>query len=187
MKTEHILIGLRIVAWAVFLGAIVRTALMIGIIIGSFILPENPNEHNYLPMGLAEFRQTYEVAFWMLMSLTIAIAILHVQLWEKIKDALETIKISNPFTLQMATLFEKTAYLLISIWVVSFIGSTYIRQVSKRTEGLEQIINRISEGMVDGGGFDAGGVYLLNAGIVYIISQIFRRGIEMQQENDLTI
>ncbi|TDB68856.1 DUF2975 domain-containing protein [Arundinibacter roseus] len=187
MKTEHILFGLRIVAWAVFLGAIVRTALMIGYIIAIFVFPDNPIKNNAQPSDLAAFQQTHEVEFWMLMSLIIAIALLHIQLWEKIKDALETIKISNPFTVQMATLFEKTAYLLISIWVVSFIGSIYFRQVSKRTEGLEQIIDRISVGMVDGGGFDAGGVYLLNAGIVYIISQIFRRGIEMQQENDLTI
>ena len=76
--------------------------------------------------------------------------------------------------MEAALLLEKIGYFLISIWIVGTIADNYIQWLAKR------IGQNISELDID---FN----YLFIAGIVYIISQVFKRGVEIQTENDLTV
>lgn len=77
-----------------------------------------------------------------------------------------------------------TGYLLLSIWIISFIGKNYLHSLQKSLAGITELMQSFGYAQA---AFDADGVYLLNAGIVYIIAQIFKRGVELQQENELTI
>lgn len=54
------------------------------------------------------------------------------------------------------------------------IGNGYFDFISKRT-GID-LVNHFNHGE-----------YFFMAGIVYIISQIFKRGVELQEENELTV
>jgi hypothetical protein len=58
--------------------------------------------------------------------------------------------------------------------VARFIGNAYSHYLMKST-GVE----------LDA--FNTSGEYFFIAGMVYIISQVFKRGIEMQEENTLTV
>lgn len=69
---------------------------------------------------------------------------------------------------------EKTAFHLMGIWVVSLVAKTYLNWQSG---DYMQFDFKIGEG----------NNFLFMAAIVYIISQIFKRGIEMQEENELTV
>jgi hypothetical protein len=88
---------------------------------------------------------------------------------------LQKLQLRSPFSMDVTKKLEKLAYLLLGVWVlIAFIGKTYLHYVVKATG-----IN-----LTD---FSSGDEYLFIAGIVYIISQIFKRGIEMQEENQLTV
>lgn len=76
--------------------------------------------------------------------------------------------------MEVAKRLEKVAWLLILVWLVSVFSKGYLGWVSKMTG---EALGNVSDG----------GEFLLVAGIVYVISQIFKRGIEIQEENQLTV
>jgi hypothetical protein len=64
---------------------------------------------------------------------------------------------------------------LLGVWIVSSVfWKIYVYYLSQAT-GIQLAAN------------NTGDEYLFIAGIVYVISQIFKRGIEIQEENQLTV
>lgn len=172
MKTETILPILRVGAWIVYVGAIIRSVMIPVVFVLSRLKGENDFQSNHFWPALSIF------------SLLWAISILHVQVWEKVKDILTEINLKNPFTMMTAYRLISTGYLLLSIWIISFIGKNYLHYLEKSLSSTTEFMQSFDFSLVS---FNVDGVYLLNAGIVYIIAQIFRRGVELQQENELTI
>lgn len=172
MKTERILQILRVGAWIVYIGAIIRTVMLAVVFVLGHLAGEDVFQSDHFVPSIAIF------------SLLLAIAILHVQVWEKVKDILTQINLGNPFSMKTAQQLINTGYLLLSIWIVSFIGKSYVHYLNKSMSGAAEFVKSFDYSLVN---FDVDGVYLLNAGIVYIIAQVFKRGVELQQENELTI
>jgi hypothetical protein len=109
------------------------------------------------------------------MSLTIAVSAIKVLIWYVVFELLSKLKLQSPFTMEVEKKLEKIAYLLLGVWIVSsFFWKTYIHYLSKET-GILLTAN------------NSGDEYLFMAGIIYIISQVFKRGIEIQEENQLTV
>ncbi|MGJ8661481.1 MAG: DUF2975 domain-containing protein, partial [Bacteroidota bacterium] len=85
---------------------------------------------------------------------------------------LTKINLKSPFNLEIALLLEKLSYYILSIWIVDvvvnkyseFLGSKFHLEIS--TSSLE---------------------YIFLGGVIFIIAQIFKRGIEIQTENELTV
>jgi len=172
MKTERILQILRVGAWIVYIGAIIRTVMLAA----AFVI-------SYFKDGI-DFQSSHLFPSIAIFSLLLAIAVLHVQVWEKVKDTLTQINLENPFSMKTSQQMISVAHLLLSVWIVSFISKNYLQYVNKRMVGAADFVQSFDFSLVS---FDVDGVYLLNAGIVYIIAQVFKRGVELQQENELTI
>ncbi|GAB3176802.1 hypothetical protein GCM10027291_39530 [Telluribacter humicola] len=92
--------------------------------------------------------------------------------------------LSSPFTITVANKLLAISYVLLSIWIISFINKSFNHYLNKR---MPEVVNAMGEIGKDLITFNINGAYLLAAGIVYIIAQVFRRGVELQQENELTI
>ncbi|HEV7351332.1 DUF2975 domain-containing protein [Telluribacter sp.] len=173
MRTEQILNILRVVAWIVFIGAIGQATVAAVMIIAfslSESLPDLPAPHVGVLLLLA--------------SSTLTVHVLYAQLWLKIKDLLSEINLSSPFTITVANKLLAISYVMLSIWFISFINMNFNHYLNKR---MPEVVNAMGEIGKDLIAFNINGAYLLAAGIVYIIAQVFRRGVELQQENDLTI
>ena len=109
------------------------------------------------------------------MVLIIAISALKGTIWYLIFNLLEKFQLQSPFSMKVTKQLEKISFLLLGTWfLMGFIGKTYSYYLIKST-GLTMP------------GQNMGDDYFFVAGIVYIISQIFKRGIEMQEENSLTV
>ncbi|MBB5282288.1 hypothetical protein HNQ92_000409 [Rhabdobacter roseus] len=178
MRTERILRILRVVSWWIYIGAIVRALVQVGFFVGLLLSKEGTTPGNLLaqPQGLLLFVLAFSLSFTVVM--------LYVNLWKRVKDVLTRITISNPFTMDIARMLEKTGYLLLTIWIISFIGLNFRHYLKKHFSSLGQALDGIDADLL---GFDARGMYLLAAALVYVISQVFKRGVELQQENELTI
>ena len=88
---------------------------------------------------------------------------------------MEKLQLESPFSMKVTKKLEDIAILLASVWVImGIIGKTYAYYLHRATD-------------LQLPGLESGGEYFFIAGIVYIISQIFKRGIEMQEENQLTV
>ncbi|CAH0994522.1 hypothetical protein EMA8858_00632 [Emticicia aquatica] len=173
-QTEKILKILRIVAWIAFVGSVTIFGLTIATVVISIILPDAKINFSGIIMNQAELRKTHLIAYLFIFSFTLTWAFLNIQLWKSVKNVLYKINMQKPFSMEVANVLEKIGFLLLSIWAVEFISDGYIDYLSKHIEGVEK-------------GFKVSLFYLFNAGIVYIVSQIFKRGVELQEENELTV
>jgi hypothetical protein len=108
------------------------------------------------------------------MSFIIALSVMYLNLWYTVVKLLSKLNLKSPFTYDVSKLLSSIAYGLISIWLVGFIGKNYTDWVSKAYGSSINVISHTNE-------------FLFAAGIVFIISQIFKHGIEIQEENLQTI
>jgi len=75
--------------------------------------------------------------------------------------------------MDVARKLEKISYVLFGTWLVEMLYGAHMSWMMKLTGE--------TFGTLDSGGF------IFMAGLVFIISQVFKRGVEIQAENDLTV
>jgi hypothetical protein len=144
-------------------------------LISSFISPEWAKHTYEADQNLFSIREQSVGFFVFAMCLTIAVFALKALIWYVVLGLLLKLKLQTPFSIEVEKKLERIAYLLLGVWIVNTIfWKTCLYYVSTET-GI-QLATNSSESE-----------YLFMAGIIYIISQVFKRGIEIQEENQLTV
>ena len=173
-RTEKILLGLRFITWIAMLGYSIECGCQIISVIVSFYNPVTAKQIPGINQDLFNILQHDRWYYMYAMVFVIGLSALKVHVWYYVIDLLAKFNLSNPFSIEVMKKLERISYDLFSIWGISVLAKLYIRWVSDKTGERLDIIN-------------VGGEFLFIAGIVYIVSQIFRRGIEIQEENQLTV
>jgi len=83
------------------------------------------------------------------------------------------LNLSHPFTLDIAKLISRISHVALGCGVVSIIANEYCQRLVKK--GFDIPLNW------------GGKEFLFLAGIIFIISIVFQKGIALQTENDLTV
>jgi Protein of unknown function (DUF2975) len=171
-KTERILLIMNILTWMAFIGCVIQAG---AILISYGVSTANPVAAKNLYMGMnyyflrtADFgHYTGIVAF--IVFFLVAKAYIA---WLVIK-VLSRIKLENPFTIEIARRLERISYFIFGMAVMAFAYSAYTEWLSKRFPELTEKISL--------------GDFLFLAGVVFVLAQIFKKGIEIQLENELTV
>jgi Protein of unknown function (DUF2975) len=144
-------------------------------LISSFINPEWAKHTYMVDLNLFSIRDQ-SIGFYVCgMILIIAVSVLKALFWYKVFALLSELKLQAPFSREVVVKLERMAYILFSVWIVSTIfWKTFIFYLTKATSIQLPILHTDDE-------------YLFMSGIIYIISQVFKRGIEIQEENQLTV
>ncbi len=171
-KTQQVLTVLKILAWVAFFGFMVRTgAYLISYVISCF----NPEGAGNLYQGLSllELRQ-YNFAYYSIMvAILIIMSSLKAIVWWMVVKVISKIQLSNPFSLDIAHRLEYISYSLFATWIFALLGSAYAGWLIKYTSQIHEDWNS--------------GEFLFMTGLIFIVSQIFKRGVELQSENELTV
>lgn len=173
MKTEQILNILRVVSWIIFIGLCIKAGALIFSFMVSLFVNSRGSEDLYLGLNLS---QLYEYGKWhyiTMMSLMIAIAGLKANLFFEVVRILTKINMNHPFSKKIAKLIFKMSDIAIQIGIATIAVNIYAKWLKD---------NRVTVG-IDGGISE----FLFLAGILYVVAQIFKRGIELQSENELTV
>jgi len=93
--------------------------------------------------------------------------------WYLVIKTLSHLKLTNPFKMETAQKLEKISYTLFSTWIAGMVSSAHTAWLEKVTDGVQA--DYVS------------GEFIFMAGLVFIISQVFKRGVEIQSENELTV
>ncbi|MBA4851453.1 DUF2975 domain-containing protein [Emticicia sp. BO119] len=171
-RTQNILSVVRIIALIGYIGAIVAgLRIAIPFVIG-FITDKLSFDTG---TGLDSLQETHLLSYVFMMSFIIVLAIMKIQVWEKLREILEEINLSSPFSNKIASMLENMSYIIAGIGLIYFMADIYANNLSKTIS------------MIDKHYFKSDFQYLFSAGVVYVMAQIFRRGVEIQEENDLTV
>jgi hypothetical protein len=175
IKTETILKGSRILAFMGFVWFSILFASQLVTLIASFINPDWAKRTYEVDPTIFSIREHSTWFYGYAMCLLIAVSAFKVLIWYVVFGLLSRLKLQTPFSMEVEKKLEGIAYLLLGVWIVSNIfWKIYIDYLFKAT-GIQLPVNNNAD------------EYLFMAGIIYIISQIFKRGIEIQEENDLTV
>lgn len=172
-KTQLILKIMNVLFWIVFIGLCIKTGTSI---FALYTVVTNEGLEDVVYIGSNSFERLNLSLPYFLPIALISIIILSLKTYIsyvviKISTTLDLI---NPFTLTTSRLISKISHLALMVGVFQISAHSYYLSLLSKDE----VKNSIGNGS---------GEFLFLAGIIFIIAQIFKRGLELQSENELTI
>ncbi|MCU0383930.1 MAG: DUF2975 domain-containing protein [Cyclobacteriaceae bacterium] len=168
--------GIQVICWFIFAGLCVQSGALIFNYIYSLFRPIAT--HN-LHLGL-NLSDLYEQSKWLytyLFSFIITLSIIKALVFYYVLKLFKTIKLVKPFTENVAALISKISYHAAVIAMLSFLADRFARNISHKGYNVSDISQYWNDSAT----------YLMMAAIVFVIALIFKKGIALQTESDLTV
>lgn len=176
-KTNNIVFkGLRIVAWIIFVGLCIEAG---GLIVNFFFSLYNPEfvQNLYQKLDLSDMYEQSKWTFFGMYSFILFISILKVFLFYIVIILVTKINLSKPFDNFASRKISLISYYTLSIGLLSYVA----RQTAKNLQHHGYVIDNLNQFWEDSQAF------ILMAAVIYVIATIFSKGVEIQNENDLTV
>ena len=162
MKTKRLLIILNVLTWIVFVALLIKAGAMLFLYGYSLIKPEVAG-HLYKGLNMLDLRQTNFLRYSLLSLGYAAIPGLQAYIAHIMIGIFTKMNLESPFTLDTADRLRTISLLILGLWVATFLTKLFDGTLSLTTD------------------------YLFMAGLTFLISEIFRRGVDMQSEQELTV
>jgi hypothetical protein len=168
--------GLYIVAWLIFVGLSIEAG---GLIVNFFFSLYKPEfvKNLYQTLDLTVMFKDSRLAFFGIYSFILIISLLKACLFYIIIHLMHKMDLSKPFSTFVAKQISLISYCTLSIGLLSYIA----RQLAKDLIHYGYVTDSLNQFWVDSQAF------ILMGSIIYIIATIFKKGVDIQNENDLTV
>ncbi|REC46123.1 DUF2975 domain-containing protein [Chryseobacterium pennipullorum] len=176
MKTQKILYVLNIITWIIFIGSCIKAGALTFAFIVTIVNPEGA-KNLYEGLNLLELYHYNISSYHLMMSFIIFIACYKAYLCFLVIRIFGQLNLAAPFSESVMKLITRISYSSLAIGILLLIADSYGEGFIKKGVQLTNIYEFT--------GF--GAEYLFFGGIIFIIAQVFKRGIEIQSENELTI
>lgn len=168
--------GLYAIAWLTFIGLCIEAG---GLLVNFFFSLYNPEivPNLYQKLDLTEMHKESTMAFFGIYSFILTISILKAVLAYIVIRLMHKMDLTKPFDTFVSNQISQISYYTIAIGFFSYMA----RQITKNLMHHGFVPNNINEFWVDSEAF------IFMGAVIYIIAVIFKKGIELQEENDLTV
>jgi hypothetical protein len=163
---------MRILAWIAFIGFMIEAGAFLISYGISYFNPEAAKNF-YNGVNLYDLRQYNFWYYTQTISFMVALSIMKAYVASLVIKTLTTFNISKPFTMEVAKRLEKISYSAFGIWLVSLLSNGHSTWLAVNTGALQPSL--------------LSGDFIIMVGLVFIMAQVFKRGVEIQSENDLTV
>ena len=176
-KTGRMLNIMNILSWTIFTALSIFTgSILFNIIYTLFV---HPVDAKYFQRGIdLSHLYAYGAGHFSLVTLLMALAAaMKAYLFFLIIKAIKALDLVQPFSSQVGGYILRIAYVALIIGILSVAGISYTEWLEEQGVKLPEMHNYLG----------GGGVFLLMGIILFVIAQIFKKGIELQSENALTV
>ncbi|WP_320815872.1 DUF2975 domain-containing protein [Flavobacterium sp.] len=165
---------MNIVFWIVFIGLCIKTgATLYSFLVSYFYNPIAANDL-YFGLDLSELLAYDKIHYLNVVSITLVALVLKSYLSFLVLQIFRKLDLENPFTLDISKLITKISYYSFIIGVLYNLGNSYKKSILKESVFLPQLDWNSDE-------------FLFISGIIFVISLVFKKGIDLQTENELTV
>ncbi len=172
-STTVILRIMNVLFWIVFIGLCIKTgALLTSLVVGLY-KPE-ATKNLYMGLNLTDLLNYDKVHYILTMSLVIAITGMKAFIAYIVVKVSMQFNLVKPFSEKILSFINLLSYMALFTGILAHLARNYTRGIMHK-----QNINVPIE-------WNEGEI-LFFAGIIFIIAQVFKKGIELQTENDLTV
>jgi hypothetical protein len=166
---------MNVIIWIVFIGLCIKTGAMVFSMIITLALGLPETQGFYYDIGinlqsLYEFDRGHHFAVY---SLHIAFSALQAHIAYLAMRIFMQLKIDKPFSDGITSLISRISYVALGAGVLAIAAEGYTSLLQGR-------------GVTFQNDWD-GNEFLFLAGIIFILAQVFKRGTELQAENELTV
>jgi Ni/Fe-hydrogenase subunit HybB-like protein len=168
--------GLYIVAWLIFIGLSIEAG---GLIVNFFFSLFKPEfvQNLYQKLDLTEMYEDSKMAFFGIYSFILTISILKACLFYIVIRMMHTMDLTKPFSHFVARQISLISYCTLSIGLLSLVA----REIVKNLMHYGFVTEDLNQFWVDSEAF------IFMGAVIYIIATIFKKGVDIQNENDLTV
>ena len=175
-RNNFVFKGLHIVAWVIFVGLCIEAGGLTVNFIFSLFKPEFV-QNLYQKLDLSKMYNLSKWAFFGMYGFILVISILKACLFYVVIRLISKLNLSKPFNSYVAIQITKISYYTLSIGLISFLA----QQIAKNLQQSGFEVDMLNQFWTDSQ------AYILMAAVIYVIATIFSRGVEIQNENDLTV
>jgi len=175
-RNNFVFKALHIVAWIIFVGLCIETGGLIVNFIFSLYKPEVV-QNLYQKLDLSQMYNLNKWVFFSIYSFILFISILKAFLFYVVIRLLSKLDLTSPFNSYVAGQVKILSYYTLSIGLISYIA----RQTAQGIQHYGFEIDALNQFWADSQ------AWILMAAVIYVIATIFSRGVELQNENDLTV
>ncbi len=176
-KTNNIVFKiLQIVAWIIFVGLCIEAGSLLVNFLFTIYKPEMVS-NLYETLDLTAVYQKSQWTFFSIYSFILVIAVLKAYLFYIVVSMMHKMDLEKPFSDFVTRKITQISYYTLSIGFLSFIAYGVVDRLLRRGLPLENV----AEFWADREAF------IVMGAIIYIIAVIFKKGVEIQHENELTV
>lgn len=176
-KTDNFVFkALLVVAWVIFVGLCIEAG---GLLVNFFFSLYKPELLHILfqKLDLTGVYNTNKAVYFCLYGFILAISILKAWLFYIVISLMHKMDLTKPFSVFVARQILKLSYFTLAIGLLSHIAKQLTNSLMHR--GL--VVDNVGQFWEDSQAF------ILMGAVIYIIAIIFKKGVEIQNENDLTV
>lgn len=171
--TITVLKVMNVLFWIVFIGLCIKTGgLLVSFFVSLFISAVDA-KNLYMSLNLSELYDYNKWYYIHIASLIISLNGLKTFIAYLVVSIFTKFDPSKPFNPEITALIETISHVALGMGIIAIIGSGTSDWLMKRDIPVA----------IDWGG----GEILFFAGVIYIIAIVFKKGTELQTENDLTV
>jgi len=175
-RNNFLFIALNIVAWVIFVGLCIEAGALIVNFIFSLFKPEIVHKL-YQKLDLSQMYHLNKWVYFSIYSFILFIAVLKACLFYVVISLLLKLDLKRPFNTYVASQIKNMSYYTLSIGLISYIA----RETTNNLPHYGFEIDALNQFWADSQ------AWILMAAVIYVIATIFSRGVEIQNENDLTV
>jgi len=175
-RDNYVFLGLQIVAWIIFVALCIEAGALLVNFIYSLFRPEVV-KNLYQKLDLSQIYNVNRWVYFGLYSFILFIALLKAYLFYIVIKLLSKLDLAKPFNSFVSGHITTISYITVSIGIISYLARETTRGLAHHGFDISPLnpfwaVSR---------------AYILMAAVLYVIATIFARGVELQNENDLTV
>ena len=167
---------ITVIIWAIFIGLCIQAGSLLFTFTYSLLKPTVAQDL-YEGLNLYSLLTQNSWFYGGLVTLILSIAILKAQLFYIMIRIFLKIDLVHPFSKEIASRISRLSYISFEIGVFLLITNSFTGWLAKREFEVEGVQSYLS------GAFE----YFLLSALIFAIAQVFKRGVEIQAENELTV
>lgn len=168
--------ALHVIAWIIFVGLCIEAGGLLVNFIFSIFKPQFV-DNLYQKLDLTEMYTSSKLVFFGMYGFILCIALLKAHLFYMLIRLISKLDMAKPFSSFVSQQITKLSYYTFSIGILSYIA----RETAQNMQHHGYDLDKLDKFWADGQAF------ILMAAVIYVIAVIFKKGVELQNENDLTV
>lgn len=172
LTTSHLLSIMKFIFWIVFIGLLIQAGALLTTYTMSLFNPE-VSKDLYMGLNLSALQEWSTFQYTNYVSFLVAFLLIEAYIAFLVIKIFSKIDVNSPFSEEVSELISKISYVALTAGLLAFIAQGHTKWLAKSVIDLNQNWGSAQ--------------FLFLAGIIFIIAQVFKKGIELQNENELTI